>query len=100
MEIYHKFCKDKNIYKLSAKDAYGYTAMKLRQQKKPVNIPTASETNSKDYHKNIISKAYIESICFRKKLIPTDKVIIPENLKDTIYKLYVSGVLPMRFGGI
>lgn len=97
MDNYYKLIKDKNIYKLTPDEAYGYTSMKLRQQKKVQKLAQIQRTPD---HKSIVSQAYVDTVCFKKNLFPTETIRMNDTLKDSIYKLYVAGVLPMRLGGL
>ncbi len=96
IDPYYKLTKDKNIYKLSPEEARGYAMMRLRQQGKPLPSVTSKDNNPKD----IIAQAYIESLCFRKKITPVQPIQLSQTLKENIYSLYLSGVLPIRLGGV
>jgi hypothetical protein len=96
IDPYYKLVKDKNIYKLPPEEAKAYAFMRLRQQGKPIPKSSMAPITPKD----IISQAYLESLCFRKKIYPTQPLQLNQTLKDHIHTLYLSGALPMRLGGV
>ena len=98
IDKYYKYIKDKNVYKLTPAEAYGYTAMRLRQQGK--DIPACIHQYSLENPKDLIARAYVESILFKKRIGLTENLKLPEKMVDQIYDMYLFGTLPIRMGGL
>lgn len=81
--------------KLSSEELKDYNAMIEKQKSKPV-----LENKSKNNSKNIITEAYIHALCVNRGVSLSESVNVSENTKNKIYQLYLSGVLPLRLGGI
>ena len=95
LDKYSKQLGDKNIYKLPIEEARDYYKMRMRQKNKTVSNPSEIQST-----KRVIVEAYIESIRFRKGIEPNESITLSDGLQESIYKLYLSGALPIRIGGI
>lgn len=81
--------------RLSSEEIKDYNAMIEKQNSKPV-----LENKSRNNSKNIITEAYIHALCVNRGVSISESVNISESTKNKIYQLYLSGVLPLRLGGI
>lgn len=80
---------------LTPEEVKDYKAMLHKQRHKPratkqqpVNI------------KNVITDAYIQSLCLSRSIVLKEQVNVSAEMKDKIQDLYIKGVLPIRLGGI
>lgn len=81
--------------KLSAEEIRDYKAMIEKQKKKPV-----LKNKNNDNNKNVITQAYIHALCLKRGVSLSEPVNVSESVKEKIYQLYLSGVLPLRLGGV
>lgn len=103
LQRYFRELRDPFIFELSSvEEARGYYAMRMIQKDKKIScvakIPACPIP--KENVRNLVTEAYIQTFCHRKKLRPKGEIKLNSATQNTIYKLYLSGVLPVRLGGI
>jgi|LakMenE01Jun11ns_1017448.scaffolds.fasta_scaffold8178238_2 hypothetical protein len=79
---------------LTPEEIKDYTSMIEKQKSKPIL------DDKKNTAKNIITEAYIHSLCLDRKVSLKEPIHVSDKVKNKIYDLYLSGVLPLRLGGV
>jgi hypothetical protein len=82
--------------KLTPQELKDYKAMLSKQHRKPKSAPKSPTSNVK----NVITDAYVQSLCIRRGIVIKEPLQISPEMKDNIQNLYIKGVLPIRLGGI
>ena len=82
---------------LTPQELKDYKAMLSKQRRKP---KSASKSPSTTSVKNVITDAYVQSLCIRRSIVLKEPLQVPTEMKDNIQRLYIKGVLPVRLGGI
>jgi coproporphyrinogen III oxidase-like Fe-S oxidoreductase len=79
---------------LTSEEIKDYQSMIEKQKSKPIL------EDKKNNAKNIITEAYIHSLCLERKVSLKEPIRVSDKTKNKIYELYLSGVLPLRLGGV